>query len=88
MSRLRAVEHGRTILVAATSGISAIVAPDGRMLDESREFVPDIQVRTVPARTARTLSDRLGEAPEWVLAALALGAVLAAAWTARKNEGN
>ncbi|GAA1800754.1 apolipoprotein N-acyltransferase [Actinomadura chokoriensis] len=88
MSRLRAVEHGRTILVAATSGISAIVAPDGRMLAESREFVPDIQVRTVPARTARTLSDRLGEAPEWALAALALGAVLAGAWTARKNEGN
>ncbi|NKZ09300.1 apolipoprotein N-acyltransferase [Actinomadura latina] len=88
MSRLRAVEHGRTILVAATSGISAIVAPDGRMLAESREFVPDIQVRTVPARTARTLSDRLGAAPEWALAALGLGAVLAAAWTARKNEGN
>ncbi|MFB4310161.1 apolipoprotein N-acyltransferase [Actinomadura sp. GTD37] len=88
MSRLRAVEHGRTILVAATSGISAIVAPDGRMLDESREFVPDIQVRTVPARTQRTLSDRLGAAPEWALAALGLGAVLAAAWTARKNEGN
>ncbi|GAA1863831.1 apolipoprotein N-acyltransferase [Actinomadura bangladeshensis] len=88
MSRLRAVEHGRTILVAATSGISAIVAPDGRMLAESREFVPDVQVRTVPARTARTLSDRLGEAPEWALAALALGAVLAGARTARKNEGN
>ncbi|MFA1543685.1 apolipoprotein N-acyltransferase [Actinomadura monticuli] len=88
MSRLRAVEHGRTILVAATSGISAIVAPDGRMLDESREFVPDVQVRTVPVRTQRTLSDRLGAAPEWALAALGLGAVLAAAWTARKNEGN
>jgi apolipoprotein N-acyltransferase len=58
------------------------------MLDESREFVPDIQVRTVPARTARTLSDRLGEAPEGALAALALGAVLAGVWTARKNEGN
>ncbi|WP_396449553.1 apolipoprotein N-acyltransferase [Actinomadura sp.] len=88
MSRLRAVEHGRTILVAATSGISAIVAPDGRMLAESREFVPDIQVRTVPARTQRTLSDRLGAVPEWALALLGLGAVLAAAWTARKNEGN
>ncbi|MFA1547125.1 apolipoprotein N-acyltransferase [Actinomadura chokoriensis] len=88
MSRLRAVEHGRTILVSATSGISAIVAPDGRMLDESREFVPDVQVQAVPARTARTLSDRLGAAPEWALAALGLGAVLAAAWTARKNEGN
>lgn len=88
MSRLRAVEHGRTILVAATSGISAIVAPDGRVLGESREFVPDILVRTVPARTARTPADRLGAAPEWALAVLGLGAVFAAAWTARKNEGN
>ncbi|WP_242910413.1 apolipoprotein N-acyltransferase [Actinomadura terrae] len=89
MSRLRAVEHGRTILVAATSGISAIVAPDGRMLARSREFAPDIQVARVPARTSRTPSDRLGEAPEWVLAALGLGAVCAAAWSSsRKNEGN
>ncbi|NDU76620.1 apolipoprotein N-acyltransferase [Actinomadura sp. DSM 109109] len=88
MSRLRAVEHGRTILVAATSGISAIVAPDGRMVDRSREFVPAVQVAAVPARTARTASDRLGAAPEWALALLGLGAVCAAAWTARKNEGN
>ncbi|WP_338743401.1 apolipoprotein N-acyltransferase [Actinomadura luteofluorescens] len=88
MSRLRAVEHGRTILVAATSGISAIVAPDGRMVERSREFVPAVQVAAVPARTARTASDRLGEAPEWALALLGLGAVCAAAWTARKNEGN
>ncbi|MFC6886113.1 MULTISPECIES: apolipoprotein N-acyltransferase [Actinomadura] len=90
MSRLRAVEHGRTILVAATSGISAIVAPDGRMVARSREFVPDIQVARVPARTSRTLSDRLGALPEWTLAALALGAAGAAAWSARRkqNEGN
>ena len=32
MSRLRAVEHGRTVLVAATSGISAVVAPDGEVV--------------------------------------------------------
>jgi apolipoprotein N-acyltransferase len=87
MSRLRAVEHGRTILVAATSGISAIVAPDGRVIDRSGEFVPDIQVATVPARTSRTPSDRLGEAPEWALALLGLGAVCAAAWTARRTAG-
>lgn len=87
MSRLRAVEHGRTILVAATSGISAIVAPDGRVIDRSGEFVPDIQVATVPARTSRTPSDRLGEAPERALALLGLGAVCAAAWTARRTAG-
>ncbi|MWA06705.1 apolipoprotein N-acyltransferase [Actinomadura sp. LD22] len=87
MSRLRAVEHGRTILVAATSGISAIVAPDGRMIDRSREFVPDLQVASVPERTERTLADRLAEWPEWVLVGAGIGALCAAAWTtARKND--
>ncbi|OLT28677.1 apolipoprotein N-acyltransferase [Actinomadura sp. CNU-125] len=79
MSRLRAVEHGRTILVAATSGISAIVAPDGRMIDRSGEFVRDLQVATVPARTSTTLSDRMGAAPEWAMAALGVAAACAAA---------
>ncbi|MQY08726.1 apolipoprotein N-acyltransferase [Actinomadura macrotermitis] len=89
MSRLRAVEHGRTILVAATSGISAIVAPDGRMISRSREFVPDVQVARVAARTQRTLADRLGALPEWALVALAAGAVAAAGGLGRdKNEGN
>ncbi|MFD0905965.1 apolipoprotein N-acyltransferase [Actinomadura sediminis] len=81
MSRLRAVEHGRTILVAATSGISAIVAPDGRMIDRSAEFVRDLQVATVPARTSTTPSDRMGAAPEWAMAALGALAACAAAWT-------
>jgi apolipoprotein N-acyltransferase len=93
MSRLRAVEHGRTILVAATSGISAIVAPDGRMIYRSREFVPDAHVAAVPARTSRTVADRLGAWPEWALALVAVGAVAwsvrrAARSTAGRNEGN
>jgi apolipoprotein N-acyltransferase len=84
MSRLRAVEHGRTMLVASTSGISGIIAPDGRVLDRSAEFTPDIQVRRVPLRTARTVADRLGGAPEWWLAALGLAAAGAAAWRSRR----
>jgi apolipoprotein N-acyltransferase len=75
MSRLRAVEHGRTVLVAATSGISAIVEPDGRIRAQSAEFVPDVEVARVPARTAPTIADRLGPSPEWALALLGLGAV-------------
>ncbi|SEG84956.1 apolipoprotein N-acyltransferase [Thermomonospora echinospora] len=88
MSRLRAVEHGRSVLVAATSGISAIVAPDGRMLDRSAEFVPDIQVAAVPARTAPTLADRLGALPEGALALLGLAAAVAAVRAgSRTTEG-
>ena len=29
MSRVRAVEHGRDVLIAATSGVSAVIRPDG-----------------------------------------------------------
>ncbi|MFC4907514.1 apolipoprotein N-acyltransferase [Actinomadura gamaensis] len=86
MSRLRAVEHGRTILVAATSGISAIVAPDGRMIARSKEFVPALQVATVPARTSRTMADRLGALPEWALTLAALGAVAAGLGSARRRR--
>jgi apolipoprotein N-acyltransferase len=68
MSRLRAVEHDRSVLVAATSGISAIITQDGRKVNHSREFTPDIQVSTVPVRTGTTISDHLGGVPEWLLA--------------------
>ncbi|WP_240487322.1 apolipoprotein N-acyltransferase [Actinomadura flavalba] len=94
MSRLRAVEHGRTILVAATSGISAVVAPDGRVLSRSAEFTPDLQVAAVPARTDRTVAGRVGAAPEWALTLLGVGAVVGAAGLRRRrvhtmgNEGN
>jgi apolipoprotein N-acyltransferase len=88
MSRLRAVEHGRTVLVAATSGISAIVAPDGRMIDKSAEFTPDIQVARVPARTIRTPADRVGAVPEWALALLGIMAAgLAIRTGGRKDRG-
>jgi apolipoprotein N-acyltransferase len=87
MSRLRAVEHGRSVLVASTSGISGIIAPDGHVLAQSKEFTPDVQVRRVPLRGSRTLTDHLGAAPEWVMALLGLAAAAAAAWRTRMGRG-
>jgi apolipoprotein N-acyltransferase len=74
MSRLRAVEHGRAVLVAATSGISAIIAPDGTVLARSRELRPTSLVSAVPLRSGRTVADRLGAWPEWLLTAAGLAA--------------
>jgi len=68
MSRLRAVEHGRAVLVAATSGISAVVAPDGTVVEQSEIFTPDLLVQRVATREAQTVAARLGSAPEWLLA--------------------
>jgi apolipoprotein N-acyltransferase len=88
MSRFRAVEHGRTMLVASTSGISGIIAPDGRVLARSAEFTPVVQVERVPLRSSRTLSDHLGAVPEWVLAMLGIAAAAVVAARRRTSGGS
>jgi apolipoprotein N-acyltransferase len=81
MSQLRAVETGRTVLQVATTGVSAVIGPDGRVRERSgRLFTPDRLVATVPIRTAQTPATRLGAVPEYVLAALAL---VALGWSLR-----
>lgn len=79
MSRLRAIEHGRTVVVASTSGISGVVAPDGEVVAKTPEFVQEVVVETVAARTDLTLATRVGAWPELALALLGLGAVVVAA---------
>jgi apolipoprotein N-acyltransferase len=76
MSRLRAVELGRSVVVAATSGESAVIAPDGRLLHRTSLFTRDITVQQVPLRSGRTVALRVGAWPELLLSLLALGAVV------------
>jgi apolipoprotein N-acyltransferase len=77
MSRLRAVEFGRTVVIAATSGISAVVAPDGSVARSSSLFTPAVFVEEIAQRSSTTVAQRLGGAPEWVLAGLGVAAVIA-----------
>jgi apolipoprotein N-acyltransferase len=84
MSRLRAVEFGRTVVVAATSGISAVVAPDGSIVRSSELFTPAVFVEDIAQRSSSTVAQRLGAGPEWVLTAVGAGAVLAAAVLRRR----
>ena len=62
MSRLRAVEHGRTVVVAATSGICAVVAPDGSVVALVRRCSrPTVLVEEIAQRdSARPWPQRLG----------------------------
>ncbi|MFL6094278.1 MAG: apolipoprotein N-acyltransferase [Blastococcus sp.] len=76
MSRLRAVEFGRSVAVAATSGISAIVAPDGSIARSSSLFTPAVFVEDIAQRNSTTVAQRLGAGPEWVLTALGAVALL------------
>jgi apolipoprotein N-acyltransferase len=78
MSRLRAVEFGRTVVVSATSGISAIVAPDGTVVRSSQLFTPAVFVEDIARRHSTTIALRLGALPEWGLTALGLAALVVA----------
>jgi apolipoprotein N-acyltransferase len=89
MSRLRAVEHGRAVVVAATSGVSAVIAPDGRLIRRSGVFQPARLVADIPLRDPHTLADRLGVWPErtvTILAALMLVAALGSARRGRQSD--
>ncbi len=90
MSRLRAIEHDRAVVIAATSGQSAIIAPDGGITAHTGAlFTPGLLVETVPLRTTTTLATRLGPLPELILAAagiLAAAAGIAARRRARTRD--
>ena len=86
MSRLRAVEHGRTVLQASTVGVSAIVRPDGSVVDRTRLFTRDVMVAPVALRSSRTLADTVGAWPEAVLGGLGLIGALTALVLARRTR--
>ncbi len=87
MSRLRAVEHGRSVLVVATSGVSAVVDADGSVRERSEIYTRDVFVEPIQLSTAQTLATRVGAWPELLISALGLGAVVAAALAARRSRG-
>jgi apolipoprotein N-acyltransferase len=81
MSRIRAVEHGREVLISSTSGVSAVIRPDGTVESTIPLFTPGYLTPSVPLITATTPGTVLGGPLEWVLALAAplglAGAVIA-----------
>ncbi|MFD1544023.1 apolipoprotein N-acyltransferase [Nonomuraea guangzhouensis] len=83
MSKLRAVEHNRAVVTAATTGISAYVTPEGKVSWRTRELVADMNVVKVPVRTQATVATQVGALPEWALALMGVAAAGVAAWRVR-----
>lgn len=75
-SRLRALETGRTVLQAAPTGFSAVVSPDGEVLERTGVSERRVLHATVELRTGRTWAVRFGDWPTFVLSLLAV----AGAW--------
>jgi apolipoprotein N-acyltransferase len=85
MSRVRAVEHDRPVIVATTSGVSATITRDGTVTASTRQFTPDVLVDRTTPRDTTTLATRLRSVPEWVLVALGVVAVGVGVVTRRRT---
>ncbi len=78
MSRVRAVETGRYVVVASTNGISGVIAPDGSVVERAPQRTTAVIEESVQLRSAVLPAVRLGEWLEWGLAGLAVLATGAA----------
>ncbi|WCZ32499.1 apolipoprotein N-acyltransferase [Corynebacterium massiliense] len=81
MSRMRAMETDRAVVVAATSGVSAIVHPDGSVTQQSRIFEPKFLAEDLPLRDSLTPAVRFGHTLQVILLILGVGLTAAAVWT-------
>ena len=84
MSRFRAMELDRAVVVAATSGVSAILAPDGTVISQTDIFTQDQLVATLPLKEGLTPAAQWGRALEWILTSLGLLALIGCAIFCRR----
>ncbi len=84
MARIRAIESDRTVVVASTTGVSAIIAPDGRLITHSGFWQQAELEARVPLINHLTPADVAGAWPEYVIVALTVAALLAALRLRRK----
>lgn len=76
-AKVRAVEHDRYVVVAGTTGISAVIAPDGRELARTAFFEPAYLDGNLRLKTALTPATRWAPVLQWVLVGAAVAALLA-----------
>jgi apolipoprotein N-acyltransferase len=89
MARIRAVEFDRAVVVASTTGYSAIVAPDGQLISRTTMWTQAELEARVPLLTHDTPAERLGAWPEWAIVAattLALCLAIGQANIARRRS--
>lgn len=77
MSRFRAAEHGRAVVQISTVGVSAVIAPDGTIEQQTGLFTAEEMTSRLPLRTSITLTDQLGQWPSRAVVTLAILTIFA-----------
>lgn len=84
----RAIENRMAMVKADWGYDSAVIDPYGRILDRtiSSESTQGLLVADVPLRSGRTIANRIGDWPGWVLVAIAAGVVAHMASDVRRSR--
>ena len=88
MSRVRAVEHGREVLISSTSGVSAVIRPDGSVESRIGLFTAGYLTPTVPLISGTTPGTVVGGYVEWVITIAVLLALAAVTLRARRSRAD
>lgn len=78
ISRMRAIETGRTVVAISTVGLSGIYAPDGSVIQELETFKPGAMVADIQLRTDKTPAMIFGRFIEPIAFYLSVGVFILA----------
>lgn len=85
VAQLRAQEAGRALVTVSTVGTSAMVLPDGAVVDRLPQDEPGAMIETLPLSDTVTPAMAAGAAIERAIAIAALGALLGLALVRRRR---
>ena len=88
ITRARAIELGRSVVVSSMNGISGAIASDGSVIDRLPTARAGATAVSLPVERGTTLAVRLGAWPARIAYALGVAGVLAACWRARRERAS
>lgn len=86
IARIRAIELGRSVVNISTVGRSAVIAPDGRILDQLPWYTAGAMVQDVPLSSQLTPAVVIGRQLEWLVSGFSLAAVIIGALALRRRN--
>ncbi len=87
IARIRAIELGRSVVNISTVGLSAIIAPDGSIVQQLPWYEAGTMVQDVTLSSTVTPAVTLGRELEWFVSALGLASIAIAGFTLRRRRG-
>ena len=75
-AKIRAIEHGRSVVVAGTTGISAVITPAGRIVADTKFFQAAYLVDRIPLHTNISPATLWAPYVQWALVAMAVVALV------------